>query len=159
MPFDAFSFERFKLQPGIKNRRVEKPGERKLEYSWTIALESDIEHILTALRKEIIVEKKGGVITRRDFVKQAGGASLVVSSAGMTAQSYARILGASDRIRLGQIGSGACGESHVHRVYLANKQTPVGTAAVCVLWSLAREHRAAQVQNSFNQQSQMEEPA
>ena len=91
------------------------------------------------------------MITRRDFVKQAGGAAgLLASTVGMTAQSYARILGANDRIRLAQLGCGACGESHVHMVYLASKQTPVETVAVCDLWSVAREHRAAQVKDLFN---------
>ena len=40
-------------------------------------------------------------IDRRTFVKQAGGAVL---AAGMDARSYARVLGANDRIRLGQLG-------------------------------------------------------
>jgi predicted dehydrogenase len=101
--------------------------------------------------EEIHGGKKGTVITRRDFVKQAGGAAgLLASTVGMTAQSYARILGANDRIRLAQLGCGACGESHVHMVYLASKQTPVETVAVCDLWSVAREHRAAQVKDLFN---------
>jgi hypothetical protein len=39
-------------------------------------------------------------IDRRTFVKQAGGTMLV---AGMDARSYARVLGANDRIRLGQL--------------------------------------------------------
>ena len=43
-------------------------------------------------------------IDRRTFVKQAGVAAL---AAGMDARSYARILGANDRIRLGQLGCGA----------------------------------------------------
>jgi hypothetical protein len=41
-------------------------------------------------------------IDRRTFVKQAGVARL---AAGMDARSYARVLGANDRIRLGQLGS------------------------------------------------------
>ena len=39
---------------------------------------------------------------------------------------------------------------HVHMVQLASKQTPVETIAVCDIWSLAREARAAQVQAAFN---------
>ncbi|MGH9403650.1 MAG: Gfo/Idh/MocA family protein, partial [Terriglobia bacterium] len=93
-------------------------------------------------------------ITRRSFVRKAGGALLAASSAGMTAHSYARVLGANDRIRLAQLGCGSRSEGHVHMVSLASKQTPVETVAVCDLWSLARERRAAQVKALFNLQPQ-----
>ena len=84
---------------------------------------------------------------RRSFVKQAGGAMI---AAGMTAKSYARVLGANDRIRLGQLGCGDRSGGHVHMVQLAAKQMPVETVAVCDLWSMARERRAAQVRHAFN---------
>lgn len=80
-------------------------------------------------------------------MKQAGGAML---AAGMQAKSYARILGANDRIRLAQLGCGDRSEGHVHMVHLASKQTPVETVAVCDIWSLAREQRAAQVKKLFD---------
>lgn len=88
---------------------------------------------------------------RRTFVKQAGGAMLV---AGMSAKSYARILGANDRIRLGQLGCGQRGRGHVHMAELAARQMPVEMAAVCDLWSLAREERAAQVRRAFKLEPQ-----
>src|ERR1700733_482575 len=88
---------------------------------------------------------------RRTFVKQAGVAML---AAGMSAKSYARVLGANDRIRLGQLGCGDRSQGHVHMVELASKQVPVETVAVCDIWSLAREHRAAQVKRSFNLEPQ-----
>jgi predicted dehydrogenase len=90
-------------------------------------------------------DKEG--LDRRTFVKQAGGAML---AAGMSAKSYARVLGANDRIRLGQLGCGSRSQGHVHMAQLAAKQMPVETVAVCDLWSLAREHRAAQVKRMFN---------
>ena len=68
----------------------------------------------------------------------------------MDARSYARVLGANDRIRLGQLGCGQRSHGHVHMVQLASKQMPVETVAVCDIWSLAREHRAAQVKKVFN---------
>lgn len=89
-------------------------------------------------------------ITRRNFVKQAGGALLVTSSAGMAARSYSRVLGANDRIRLGQLGCGSRSGGHIHMVHLACKRLPVETVAVCDLWSVARERRAAQVKQLFN---------
>ena len=90
-------------------------------------------------------------IDRRTFVKQAGGAMLV---AGMDAHSYARVVGANDRIRLAQLGCGGRSEGHVHMVQLAARKMPVETVAVCDLWSLAREERAAQVKKAFNLEPQ-----
>src|SRR3984885_3594992 len=90
-------------------------------------------------------------IDRRTFVKQAAGALLAT---GMDAHSYARVLGANDRIRLGQLGCGDRSEGHVHMVHLASKKMPVETVAVCDLWSLAREQRAAQVKRAFNLEPQ-----
>ena len=98
-----------------------------------------------------MIENAENEIDRRTFVKQAGGAML---AAGMTAKSYARILGANDRIRLGQLGCGDRSQGHVHMVTLASKKMPVEMVAVCDLWSLAREHRAAQVKRSFSLEPQ-----
>jgi predicted dehydrogenase len=70
-------------------------------------------------------------------------------AASMDARSYARILGANDRVRLGQLGCGQRSEGHVHMAQLASRTFPVETVAVCDLWSLARERRAAQVTKAF----------
>jgi predicted dehydrogenase len=86
-------------------------------------------------------------IDRRRFMKQAGGAILLT---GMDARSYARVLGANDRIRLAQLGCGGRSHGHVHMVQLASKEIQVETVAVCDIWSLARERRAAQVKEAFN---------
>jgi predicted dehydrogenase len=93
---------------------------------------------------------KGPEIGRRTFVKQAGSALVAVSTAGMTARSYARILGANDRIRLGQLGCGGRSQGHVHMTRMASQHIPVETVAVCDIWSLAREARAAQVKKAFD---------
>ena len=98
-----------------------------------------------------MTEKIDEGMNRRTFVKQAAGTMLV---AGMDARSYARILGANDRIRLGQLGCGDRSGGHVHMVTMASKQTPVEVVAVCDLWSLARERRAAQVKKSFGVEPQ-----
>lgn len=84
---------------------------------------------------------------RRTFVKQAGAVAL---AAGLDARSYARVIGANDRIRIAQLGCGQRSEGHVHMLQLASKKTPVETVAVCDIWSLAREQRAAQVKKVFN---------
>ncbi len=85
-------------------------------------------------------------LDRRAFLKAAGG---VVVAASMDARSYARILGANDRIRLAQLGCGDRSEGHVHMASLASRQLPVEVVSVCDLWSLARERRAAQVKKAF----------
>src|SRR5215469_11593172 len=72
---------------------------------------------------------------RRSFVKGVAGASALA----MNARAYARILGANDRIRIGQLGCGARSQGHVHMVELASKTVPVETVAVCDLWSIARD--------------------
>src|ERR1700758_28912 len=84
---------------------------------------------------------------RRTFIKQATGTML---GASLTARSYGRVLGANDRIRIAQLGCGSRSEGHVHMVQMASKQTPVETIAVCDIWKLARERRAAQVKRMFN---------
>src|ERR1700721_35079 len=84
---------------------------------------------------------------RRTFLKQAGGTML---AAGMTARSYARVLGANDRIQLAQLGCGGRSSGHVHMVELASKQTPVETIACCDIMSLAAQARAAQAKAAFN---------
>src|SRR5271163_4562527 len=89
---------------------------------------------------------------RRTFLKEAGG---MLVAAGMNARSYARILGANDRIRLGQLGCGDRSGGHVHMAQLASKQIPVEMVAVCDLWNQARERRAAQVRKAFGIEPQM----
>src|ERR1700757_2473976 len=84
---------------------------------------------------------------RRTFIKQATGSVLGV---GLTARSYGRVLGANDRIRIAQLGCGSRSEGHVHMVQMASRQIPVETVAVCDIWKLARERRAAQVKRVFN---------
>ena len=67
----------------------------------------------------------------------------------LTARSYARIIGANDRIRIGQLGCGHRAQGHVRMVHMAAQRTPVEVAAVCDIWTVAREHRAAQVKELF----------
>ena len=93
-----------------------------------------------------MIDKVNIETDRRTFIKQAGGAVLL---AGMDASSYARILGANDRIRLAQLGCGGRSHGHVHMIQLASKEMQVETVAVCDIWSLARERRAAQVKEAL----------
>ena len=69
-------------------------------------------------------------MNRRTFMKQAGASLLTASVVKSSASSYARILGANDRIVLGQSGCGQRSSGHVHMVQLTARQTPVEVAAV-----------------------------
>ena len=80
---------------------------------------------------------------RRQFLKLAG------TAAALTARSYARVLGANDRIRLAQLGCGGRGGGHIHMVHMASQLTPVEVVGVCDIWSVARERRARQVKDLF----------
>jgi predicted dehydrogenase len=80
----------------------------------------------------------GKDIDRRAFLGQsarmAGGAALAT-----TALSYARILGANDRISLGHIGVGSRGSELVQIVGRLKSSHNVEMTAVCDLWTVNRE--------------------
>lgn len=97
------------------------------------------------------MEEAKHVLDRRTFVAGLGGAMI---AAGMSAKSYGRVLGANDRIRLAQLGCGGRSEGHVHMAQMASKHMPVEMIAVCDIWTLAREQRAAQVKSAFNLEPQ-----
>src|SRR5581483_9905825 len=84
-------------------------------------------------------------VDRRKFLKQATGVVTGGAATAMTARSYSRTVGANDRIRLAQLGCGGRSHGHVHMVQMASKHTPVEVVAVCDIWKIARERRAAQV--------------
>src|SRR3954447_11343630 len=96
-----------------------------------------------------------GGIDRRRFLTGAGTAVLAGSATALSARSYARVVGANDRIRLAQLGSGGRSQGHVHMVHMAAQRTPVEVVAVCDIWTLARERRAAQVKDLFGTSPQV----
>ena len=67
----------------------------------------------------------------------------------LSARSYSRIAGANDRIRLAQLGCGQRSAGHVRMAHMASRSTHVEVVAVCDLWTMARERRAAQVEKLF----------
>ncbi len=94
-------------------------------------------------------------VDRRRFLKQAAGAAMVGTATALTAQAYTRVIGANDRIRLGQLGCGGRSRGHVHMVQMALTRTPVEVVAVCDIWKIARERRAAQVKEVFGAQPEL----
>jgi predicted dehydrogenase len=82
---------------------------------------------------------------RRDFVK-LGGAALAVA-ATQTAQSYAKIVGANDRVRTGIIGCGDRMRGGDVPAFVANqKDMNFELVAVSDIWKRAREEGAAYVE-------------
>jgi len=88
---------------------------------------------------------------RRTFVQQSGVALL---ASGVSAQSYARILGSNDRIHLGLVGCGSRSQDLVDMAVISNKQSPVEIVAVCDLWNKARDLRAAQIKQQLKNDPQ-----
>jgi predicted dehydrogenase len=76
---------------------------------------------------------------------------LATSGHPLSARSYARIIGSNDRIRLAQLGCGHRAQGHVRMAHMASHRMPVEVIAVCDIWSLARERRAAQVRDLFGE--------
>src|SRR5262249_57892997 len=58
---------------------------------------------------------RGIKMDRRDFVKQSIATATITvgATAGMSAKSYSRVIGANDRIRLGGVGPGDRGSGRV----------------------------------------------
>ena len=84
---------------------------------------------------------------RRDFVK-LGGAALAVA-ATQTAQSYAKIVGANDRVRTGIIGGGDRMLGGDVPAFVANqKDMNFELVAVSDIWKHARERAAATVEKA-----------
>ncbi len=84
----------------------------------------------------------GTQLDRREFLGRSaritGGAALAAS-----ALSYSRILGANDRISLGQIGVGNRGRGLLDIVGRLKDSQNVEVTAVCDLWSVNRERAVA----------------
>ena len=85
-------------------------------------------------------------MSRREFV----GTSLAATT---TAASFARILGANDRISIGIIGCGDRGrEALMKEIMEFQKETNVEITAVCDPWRQMREQAVAQVKEASNRE-------
>ncbi len=84
--------------------------------------------------------------TRRDFLK-AGSAALAASAVSWNASSYAAIVGANDRVRVGVVGCGDRMKSALIPAFLEHsKELNFEFVAVSDIWSRRREEGAAYVQ-------------
>ena len=83
---------------------------------------------------------------RRDFLK-AGGAALAATAVSWNASSYASILGANDRVRVGVVGCGDRMKQGDLPAFQANaKELNFQIVAVSDIWSRRREEGAAFIQ-------------
>ena len=81
-------------------------------------------------------------ISRRDFLKKAGIASagIMFTTMGMNSRSFARIIGANDRVNVGVVGFSARFRSSLLPAFLANKEGLNFDIIGCSdLWKLRRE--------------------
>ncbi len=87
-------------------------------------------------------------VTRRKFI--AAGSVLPA------ARSYARIIGANDRIQIGQIGCGHRAFGHRQMMKLSEQTDPrFDMRSVCDLWSVNREKAAGDVERLFGRKPKM----
>src|SRR5438874_6978264 len=72
------------------------------------------------------------------------------AASAMPAASYERILGANDRIQIGELGVGHRASGHREMLKLTSRTDPkFDVRSVCDLWSVNRERAAADVQKIF----------
>ena len=81
-----------------------------------------------------------GVPRRRVLV-----GSLAAGTAALTARSYARVIGANDRIRVGFIGVGGMGSSHIEECLKIREADNLDLVAACDCWTSRAETAAARI--------------
>ena len=92
-----------------------------------------------------------GFYSRRKFLKTAtaGSAALALSAA-----SYSRVLGANDRISIGQIGCGSRGvDAHMAGIHAHQDTQNFEVTAVCDPWRLRQEAAAAKTKEWYGREA------
>jgi predicted dehydrogenase len=84
--------------------------------------------------------RNGTQITRRGFI----GATAAAATIGWTAQSYAKISGANERIRIGFVGAGGMGTNHLNAIRDLVEQNNLQPVAVADCWK-ERAEKGAEV--------------
>jgi plasmid replication initiation protein len=87
-------------------------------------------------------------INRRTFLRQTTNAVVGAVGLGTTARSYARILGANDRVSLGHVGVGNRGRGLQLILAHLKDLLNVETSAVCDLWKVHRERAVAMAEKT-----------
>ncbi len=84
----------------------------------------------------------GRIISRRTFLQTTG---TVAAAATWTASSYARVIGANDRIRIGFIGAGGMGSAHLGATVALKTKNNLEPLAVADVWKTRAEAGAKKV--------------
>ena len=84
-------------------------------------------------------DKNDNSVSRRSFLQSTGAAAAAVS---WTASSYAKVLGANDRIRIGFIGVGGMGSGHLNAIKSLKEKNNLEPIAVADCW-LTRAKKGA----------------
>ena len=92
-----------------------------------------------------MAEKENKMISRRSFLGRTASAAAGAVVLGSTARSYARIVGANDRIRIGLLGCGARSEGHLNMIGMSRKEGNLQVHSVCDIWTYNREKMQALV--------------
>lgn len=89
---------------------------------------------------------------RRDFIKKSvmGAAGVVMGGMGLSAKSYARVIGANERINIGLLGCGARSRGHQNMVKMSAKEKNLNVIAVCDIWKVNKEKAAAMCKKLFD---------
>ena len=75
-------------------------------------------------------------VSRRTFLQTTG---TIAASAVWTASSYARVIGANDRIHIGFIGAGGMGTSHLNAIIALKERDNLDATAVADVWKSRAE--------------------
>ncbi|HTF20884.1 MAG TPA: Gfo/Idh/MocA family oxidoreductase [Chryseolinea sp.] len=88
---------------------------------------------------------------RRDFIKKSviGAAGVVMGGMGLSAKSYARVIGANERINIGFLGCGSRSKGHQNMVQMSAKSKNLNVVAVCDIWKVNKEKAAANCKKLF----------
>ena len=78
-----------------------------------------------------------------------------IGAATITAASYSRVLGANERIRIGQLGIGSRGDGHTRMAAKSKDDMNVEITHVCDIWTHNREKAAANVEKAFGHRPKM----
>src|SRR5258705_6989800 len=102
-------------------------------------------------------KEKEKTMPRRDFVKSAAAGVAGLAAASIPASSYARILGANDRVRVGIVGfSDRFRQALLPAFKAAGPTLNFEIVAVCDIWNRRRDEGVAEIERSEEHTSELQ---
>ncbi len=89
--------------------------------------------------------KPASDVSRRSFLQTTGAAAAAVSTVSMTAKSYASIIGANDRIKVGFIGAGGMAGNHFNTFNALKEKNNLESIIVADCWKTRAEAGAKKI--------------